>query len=384
MSSALTHDLACYFPHLAEYNSSETLHASQIYRELEDRIARILQGYEYQDLVPPAEPKTRYRAVAWNIERGAHLEGIISLLKTHPALRDADLYLITEADLGMARSQNRHIARELASALQLNYYFAPSYLNLSKGCGHEIEIAGENSLGIHGNAILSRYPLTHLHTIALPNGKDKMKGKEKRIGNQRALIADVELGGQKITVSCIHLDAHSSQKHRATQMRSVLDALAQGAENQPMLIGGDWNTSTYNSSRAIHAIIGFWIRVLMGVGNMIRNHYPYPERFWEKELFALLTARGFDYEHCNEVGVGTLAYNIYDIKQYKNLGDWIPQWCFRFIEWSLRKHNGRCSFKLDWFATRGLSPHQPKVVPNLVVNGTRVSDHDAIVTEFSL
>jgi hypothetical protein len=46
------------------------------------------------------------------------------------------------------------------------------------------------------------------------------------------------------------------------------------------VVGGDWNTSTYNSSRAVHAILGFWLRVLMGVDNVIRNHYlhPYPFR----------------------------------------------------------------------------------------------------------
>jgi len=329
---------------------------------------------------PP--PKERYRAVAWNIERGTHLEGIIKTLKTHPELSGADLYLITEADLGMARSHNRNVARELAEALQLNYFFAPSYLNLSKGCGHEKEFDGENTLGIHGNTILSRYPLQNFRTVELPSGKDKMKGNEKRIGHQRALIADIALGNTTLTTSCIHLDAHSSQKRRTEQLRCVLNALE--GTTCPTLIGGDWNTSTYNSSRAIHAVIGFWIRVFMGTGNMIRNHYPYPDRFWEKELFTMLETHGFDYQKWNELGVGTIIYNVKDIQQYKNLSEWIPQWCFRFIEWSLKEHNGLCPLKLDWFAGKNLTPTKPKVIDNLVVNGTKLSDHEAIVTDFSL
>lgn len=384
MTSALTHDLGPFFPHLAQHDSTDALESSSLYQELKEKIQGVLESYDYAEFAPPAEPKEKYRAVAWNIERGTHFDEILHLLSNHPRLAGADVYLLTECDLGMARSSNRSVALDLARALKLNYFFAPSYLNLSKGCGHEAEVDDDNTLAIHGNAILSRYPLKNLRTVPLPNGKDKMRGREKRIGNQRALIADLQLGDRTLSTSCIHLDAHSSQKHRVTQLQSVLDPLTEYPSDQPILIGGDWNTSTYNSSRAVHAIIGFWVRVGMGVDNMIRNHYPHPDRYWEKDLFAMLEKRGFDYKGHNKPGIGTLHYDFSSIEQYKNLREWIPEWCFRFIEWSLRNHDGRLSFKLDWFAAKNLRPQKAEVVDKLIVNNIKVSDHEAILTEFSL
>lgn len=384
MSSTLLHDLTPHFPEFAQFHSTPDLESSQLYQELLPEIERVLEAYEYGEYAAPAAPKSRYRVVAWNIERGTHFQEIVEILKKHPELSRADIYLITEADLGMARSHNRNIAQELAEALQLNYFFAPSYLNLSKGCGHEAEYDGENTLGIHGNAILSRYPLTNFRTVKMPNGKDKMKGREKRIGHQRALVCDIALGDRQLTTACIHLDAHSTRHHRVTQMNCVLDSLREVPKDQATLIGGDWNTSTYNSHRAVSAIIGFWVRIAMGVDNMICNHYPHPDRFWEKKLFERLKAEGFNLDRWNEVGEGTLVYDIKDPNQFKNLREWIPNFCFRFIEWSLREHNGICGFKLDWLAGRNVTPSNPRVIDGLYMGNKKVSDHEAIMADFKM
>jgi hypothetical protein len=55
----------------------------------------------------------------------------------------------------------------------------------------EKRAVGENRESLHGNALLSRYPIDGVHSLALPNGKDKMKGDEKRIGSQSAVIANI-------------------------------------------------------------------------------------------------------------------------------------------------------------------------------------------------
>lgn len=382
MSENLTHDLTPFFPEFARFNSTRDLESSSLFQELRPKIESVLESYEKGCFAPTHASKEAYRAVAWNIERGRHYSGVRTILAEHPEIANADLFLITECDLGMARSGNLYVARNLAEDLKLNYFFAPSYINLSKGCGHEVEYDGDNTLGIHGSTIFSRYPMSNYKTIRLPGGKDKMKGNEKRIGSQRALVVDVHLGNQTITAACIHLDAHSSQQRRAEQIRCVLDVINESKTNHPVLIGGDWNTSTYNSSRTVHAVIGFWIRVAIGVDNMIRNHYPYPDRYWEKELFEMIENYGYDYKSANVEGVGTLAYDIKDFEQERNLRDWIPNWCFRFIEWSLRNHNGRLQFKLDWFAGRTLKTFNPQVIENVVVDGKRASDHFVISTDF--
>ena len=384
MRSSLIHDLTPHFSDFAQHHSTNDLEASELYRSLKPAIEKILGAHEAGNFAPTAAPKTDYRVVSWNIERGSRFKEIVELLSSHVDLAGADIYLITEADLGMARSYNRNVAKELARALELNYVFVPSYLNLSKGCGHEQEFEEENTLGIHGNAILSRYPLSNFRTIKMPNGKDKMKGREKRIGSQASLVCDVHLGDKTMTTACIHLDAHSSQQRRVEQMNCVLRELHPLPEDQPTLIGGDWNTSTYNSSRAIHAIIGFWVRMSMGIDNMMINHYPHPDRYWEKNLFKTLEMAGFDYKNWNELGVNTLSYDIKDPNQFKNLREWIPKFCFRFIEWSVRNHNGICGFKLDWMAGRKLQPARPRVISNLRVGNVKPSDHEAIVADFRL
>src|SRR5204862_541806 len=70
----------------------------------------------------------------------------------------------------------------------------------------------------------------------------------------------------------------------------------------------------------------------------------------------------------NEPGAGTLHYDVKDLAANTNMGEWVPRWCFRWINWALRDHGGRCSLKLDWFAGRGVEPdaHEPpRVVGSL-------------------
>ncbi|MBI2082104.1 MAG: endonuclease/exonuclease/phosphatase family protein [Deltaproteobacteria bacterium] len=352
--SSLSHDL---HPHillkLREFHSTESLEKSPLFQEVRPKIQKLLSSYDLVHQVPEPAPEPFYRCVAWNIERGMRFEAILHYLKNHPLLSTADILLITEADLGMARSGNRDVAQELAQELQMNYFFAPSYLNLSKGCGIEQEVSGENKLGIAGNAILSRYPISNPMAVPLPNAHDKMRGREKRVGSQSAPIAQINLGRRSIVVSAVHLDVRSTQKHRILQLEKVTEVVREMGGG-PALIGGDWNTSTYDAHSAFSSILGFWIRVFIGTGNMIKNHYPHPDRFFERRLFERLEANGFDYKSCNELGVGTSHFSVGDLKQFKNLREWLPNWCFRFVDWALKEHGGRCSFKLDWFTQRGL------------------------------
>ncbi|HEY0006760.1 MAG TPA: hypothetical protein VGB17_18400, partial [Pyrinomonadaceae bacterium] len=204
-ASVLDHQLQPFFPALAEFDSTKALQASQLYADLRSEIERVLGNVAQENFSDHPSDQTldrtsghvrqatgTIRATAWNIERGIRLSGIIQTLKEHPVIRESDLFLLTELDYGMARSGNRFVAREIAAALKLDYAFAPCYLALNKGSGREAHVSGENTLALHGNALFSRYPICRAHSLALPNGKDKMKGKEKRLGCQRAVIADIE------------------------------------------------------------------------------------------------------------------------------------------------------------------------------------------------
>jgi endonuclease/exonuclease/phosphatase family metal-dependent hydrolase len=392
--SPLGHRLTPHFRELARLDSTKSLEASPLYARLRPEVERVLDGVELEACGSQSAPDEvarggrAIRATAWNIERGSRLDGIIRALSEDELMKRSDVLLLTELDYGMARSSNLHVAREIAAALEMSYAFAPCYINLSKGSGLESGADGENAEGLHGNAVLSRWPIARAWSIALPNGKDKMRGGEKRLGSQRAVVCDVEHPSGALRVVSLHLDAHSSQRHRREQMSVVLNRLEQFEPSLPVLVGGDWNTSTYNSSRALYSIAGFFRRVLMGVRSVIENHYLKPESWFERGLFRELERRGYRYRELNAPGAGTLHYDVKDLAANTNMGEWVPRWCFWWIEWALREQGGRCSLKLDWFAARGIEPdagEPPRVVGNLRGQaGEVLSDHDPIVLDFVL
>jgi endonuclease/exonuclease/phosphatase family metal-dependent hydrolase len=369
-------ELRRHFPALSRCRSTRELLEHPLYPSIEPALRKVLTTADtgnFASVTPP--PKNRYRVVAWNLERGIELDGQIEALKSHEYFRDTDLFLFTETDVGMARSGNRDVAKEIARELKLNYAFAPCYLNLAKGSGVEYQAAGENKVGLHGNAVLSRYPLSGARSIQLENGKDKMAGREKRLGNQAALAVEVHFPNEPLTAVSVHLDAQSRQSHRRNQMRVIIDSIrGDGAA----IIGGDWNTTTHNSSKAFHAIMGYWLRVFMGIDRSI-HHYLHPYQWFESDLFHLLESSGFDYRTCNVLGEYTMSYDVACDKTRQNLGEWIPGWCFAFIRWALRNHEGRCPLKVDWFASRGLTTDSPKVFHEFREGrSVPLSDHDAI------
>ena len=399
----LEHDLSKYFPDLLRFESSDDLARSAVYKTIVGDAERILNAvvsedlsersavtggsHERSDEPPSTSGGNDIAALAWNIERGVQFDGILDALRNHGQLKNKDVLLLTELDHGMARSGNRFVAGEIANELGMNYAFAPVYIALQKGSGVEAEMEGENTLSIHGLGMFSPWRMTNIHGIALPNGKDKMWGKEKRLGHLRALVADIEHPAGTFRAVTVHLDVHCSREHRRRQIKIILDHL-DTLPPLPTLIGGDWNTTTFNAQTATHAILGYWRRVMMGVGNVARNHFPHPDRYFEKGLFSDVEKRGYEYKKFNEAGVGTLHYHIESIEKNTNLRDWVPEWCFKFIFWAARRVGGGVSVRLDWFAGKGIelsADSTPKTAADLVnEDRTPLSDHDAITLDFRL
>jgi len=246
---------------------------------------------------------------------------------------------------------------------------------------------GSITRSIHGLSMFSPHPLKNVHAIPLPNGKDKMWGKEKRLGYLRAIVADIEHPTGDFRAVTIHLDAHCSRAHRHKQIKIILDHL-DTLSPLPTLIGGDWNTTTFNSQSSTRAILGYWRRVFMGPKNFALNHLPYPDRYFERDLFAEVESRGFDYKSLNEIGAGTLHYHIESIEKNTNLRDWVPEWCFPFIFWAAGRVGGHVSARLDWFAAKVLKRADgtlPRTIGELIdADGFPLSDHDAIAVDLKL
>ncbi|HKX13107.1 MAG TPA: hypothetical protein VJP40_08145, partial [bacterium] len=144
-------------------------------RDSVQRLSAALQTCReiYTPLASPPLPADRsFTAVTWNLERGKNFPAILKCLREHSELRGADFYLLTEVDWGMARSGNRNIAADLAETLGYFAYFVPSYYNFTLGHGLERDVRGENHLGLHGKALLSRFRLSGLRSVGLPNAFD--------------------------------------------------------------------------------------------------------------------------------------------------------------------------------------------------------------------
>ncbi|HEX5035398.1 MAG TPA: endonuclease/exonuclease/phosphatase family protein [bacterium] len=336
----------------------------------------------------PALPADRsFRAVTWNLERGKNFPAILKTLREHSELRDADFFLLTEVDWGMARSGNRNVAAELAEGLGYFGYFVPSYYNFTLGHGLERDTSGENRHGLHGKALLSRYRLSGLRSVALPNPFDKLKSREARLGQKRALVAELNLGeGESLTLACTHLDAFSSPKIRARQLGTAVSALRHSSR---LLLAGDWNTNTINSLRG-RAILGNVLRKILftGAQSMIRTHFPRPELKFDKPLFDTLRGSNLDFAACNEIGAGTYDLVSDDLDLGQMARDQFPDWIVRWINRQIQKGGGAVSLKLDWFATRGIRPLQSKVIRLKsgvdYAAGDRPSDHHPVRLMFQV
>lgn len=111
------------------------------------------------DAWPP--PDRKLHVAELNAERGRYWCEFAHLILQSPELRAVDVWLLNEFDLGMVRSGQKHTARRLAYALGLNYAWGAAFVELTNGNRKEQQRTSgiTNKWGLHGNAILSRWPL---------------------------------------------------------------------------------------------------------------------------------------------------------------------------------------------------------------------------------
>lgn len=389
----LQHDLARHYDGLRALRNRAALLKSPLFAEIRDELTRVLDGVELGMPPPPdpsaapAQAKKSLRAVAWNIQRGRHFEGLLATLREDATLRDADLLLLSEVDYGMGRSGNRHVAKELASALGMHYAFGVSYLVLGDDFLENPDGIA-NTLGLAGSAMLSRYPFGRVENVDLPELKDKFSSKrEKRLGKKRALVAEVQLPGGPLIVAGCHLDSNASPRQRAQQLEPLLiraEALAQAAGTQRILLGGDFNSTTYDASGARGLFVDLLHKfIFKGVDRVVEG-YMEPEVGYDRPLFDVLAQHDFSIEGFNDRRLGTYHYDVmspYEVqKLYSKVGKWPTHWLQR----RLRPWKGVVPARLDWFAGRGVTPVASAVVKSPRIEGQLVSDHSPISVDIAL
>lgn len=269
------------------------------------------------------------RVAAWNIERVLHPQATAALL----GAQMPDVALLTELDIGMARTGQRHTPRALAQALGQSYAFGLEFLELAVMQPPPPWPPGDaaNAQGFHGNALLTRLPMERPVLIRLPQAADWFvapRGGQKRVGTRNAVAATLSVGADELVACAVHLESDTDAPGRARQVAALLEALDAYAAGRPVIVAGDLNTKPRDGAP--------------GAG-------PFDP---EERLFAEAEARGYDWRGCNRLDLPTT----------------------RPSQWSPKSVPRR----LDWVFTRGLEASAPDIVPALAREGTPLSDHELL------
>ncbi len=257
---------------------------------------------------------TVLRVGLWNIERGLNFEQIRSALGD-PAefrpmiasqnlgrkeiiesqlttLQGVDVLILNEADWGMKRTEYRNVTQELAAALHMNYAYGVEFVEVDpvfdlgteqvhltdaqedQRLQQDLQVDRNRYRGLHGTAILSRYPIERARILRLPvcydwynkeyNAISKLeKGRrwsaqklfserverELRQGGRMALIADIsvpDLPTGHATIVATHLENKCPPECRRRQIQALLADVK--TDNNPLVIAGDLNTTSRDNT----------------------------------------------------------------------------------------------------------------------------------------
>jgi endonuclease/exonuclease/phosphatase family metal-dependent hydrolase len=379
---SVKHEIQSHYAALRAIRTRKALERSALWAQIGSEVRRVLDGVERGDRAPApsSAPSGRVlRAVAWNIQRGARLDDLRRAVVA-PPFDTADLLLLSEVDVGLGRSGNRNVARELAEAVGMSYAFGVSYLALTDDFGENPDRL-ENTLGLSGAAVISRYPIGRVENIDLPELRDKFRSSEKRLGKKRALLAEIALPDGPLAVAACHLDSNASPAQRARQLGGVLDSVDRSGVKRA-LVGGDFNTSTYDVSSTLALARDLLHKLLVTGFRATVDQYLTPEKHYERPVFDVLRARNFAVEGFNDRAAGTYFYDMTDPYVLDRSQKLVGRALTRLLVRLLRPWNGCVPARLDWFAGRNVTPLAATVErPRAAADNRSLSDHSAIIVD---
>ncbi|MDZ4804592.1 MAG: endonuclease/exonuclease/phosphatase family protein [Candidatus Eisenbacteria bacterium] len=353
----------------AEFRNTPFFHAHGGALDELLRTPRPIGGPPGQRLPPSAE----LSLVHWNIEKGKQLGRIRQRLREEPRLRDADVWCLNEVDDGMARTGNRDIAAEVADELGAAGFFLPTYIECTKGLPAERIVPGENRLGLHGLAILTRRPVRNVTVLELPPAWDYFDYSEKRFGGRRALVVRIDAGFGPVEVIATHLEMRSPPVGRSHQVRALLESyesLATERGKSPALVVGDLNTHTFSRGRTGDTLRGF-LRVVGTESSRLSHELLHPEQ--REGLFAEFARYGWRREGYNDAA--PTAWQELGHVEDLNL---LPPALGRLVLKSFRLDGRRLPLRLDWIFGKSLTPLEAATIDSVVAGEGPASDHEPI------
>ena len=257
------------------------------------------------------------RVVSWNIEKSIHMKDAIAVFSSEDELRkridtdkikeaqqlepildqrkklaNADIIVLQEMEIGIKRSGYLNAAGELAKALDMNYTYAPQYLEidpvqlgLQKVYLKDGEVDEEATKyfsqneelykGVFGSAVLSRYPIKSVTVIPLRSqGYDWYAGekekttyleKTRRLGSKLVFLNEItreiktggrhffridldvpDIPGNTLTIINIHLEIKCLPKAREQQIAEILHYIKD--IDHPVIMLGDFNAAPVDLS----------------------------------------------------------------------------------------------------------------------------------------
>lgn len=252
--------------------------------------------------------------------------------------------LLSEVDLGMARSGNTHNIRDLIAGTGEGYLYGVEFVELDLGSADEVrQCAGKrNARGLHGNAIVTGLALERPRLIPLEeNGLwfPGINGFQRRIGGRMAIAARIANAPKPFWLVSTHLESKTDPADRQAQIKALLRGLETIAGSEPCVIGGDFNT-----------------KALPRGEDESRLLLEAPERY--EPFFSDLHDAGFAWHHAN-LALPTQAPG------------------------PTNKHPPPFG-KLDWLVVRGLKASNPQVIPAVDEQGRPVSDHEMIAVDVAI
>ena len=183
-------------------------------------------------------PPGSIRVVDWNIDRGVQLPGILDFLGG----MNADVMMLQEVDINAKRTHRLNIAQEIARALQMNYVFGREFEELTQG--------SKASPAYQGQATLSRWPISNPRLIRFQKQSNFWKPHwflpqiepfQERHGGRIALVADINIAGQKIVSYNLHLESRGNDDLRLSQIDEVIRDAGGYDANSVVIVAGDLN-----------------------------------------------------------------------------------------------------------------------------------------------
>jgi endonuclease/exonuclease/phosphatase family metal-dependent hydrolase len=341
-------------------------------------------------------------------------------------LQNADVLVLNEVDMGMKRTDYRDVARELAAALHMNYAYGAEFVEVDPvfDLGTEqvhladpsedarlqkdLNVDRARYRGLHGTAILSRYPIQDARILRLPAcydwyGKEAKEAarlekgrrwaahrlfrerieREIRHGGRMALIVDLAIPESptgEATIVATHLENKCAPSCRRKQMQALLAGVKE--DSNPIVVAGDLNTTGRNNTptSARNEIMSRVTDYKFWAGQAVSHFHPlgiykftlFPVHYFHRyndptalsvpilwdnrerplfktvEKFRFADGRAFDFRGDPERTLNRRGRTLADSNERGGKG-FVPTYAFSRDYWGLV---GR--FKLDWFLVKPL------------------------------